>query len=114
MSSHVVLRVSHISDVICQRTACALSRACFTHALALNPKSGWSWFEVARWEREMVTLENRRDPRTKDTLEDQSLSHFRLALRHIAGGSGPGLQSVIDIAHANIRDLEARHAKHRH
>lgn len=90
------------------------ARASFSHALALNPKSGWSWFEVARWEREMVALENRRDPRTKDMLEDQSLQHFRLALRHIAGGSGPGLQSVIDIANANIRDLEARHARHHH
>ena len=90
------------------------ARTAFAQALALDPRAGWSWFELARWEREMVALDHRKDPRTKEMLEDQSLQHFRIAVRRVTGKDAPGLQSVLASAAAHIKDLENRHAKHRH
>lgn len=72
------------------------ARAGFVHAAALDPGSGWTWFEIARWERKLESEGgHRRDPRTRVALARAALKHYRLARKHLTGHTVEGVDAVL-------------------
>jgi hypothetical protein len=83
------------------------ARTAFVHAASLDPRCGWTWFEIARWERklEMDGVE-KRDPRTRVALARASLKHFKIAKRLLAGRTTEGLPAVREHIDGAIQVLE--------
>ena len=87
------------------------ARAGFAQALALEPRAGWTWFEMGRWESELALTPLQKDPRTRPAIERDELEHFRLARVHLTGhDQEPGLLQILRLLDANI----ARLGKPRH
>ena len=84
------------------------SRTAFAQALALEPRNGWTWFELARWEHEMLSFQHPKDPRTREAVGDQCLVHFRLALKHLQSRELLGVAQIVSHIRSNIVALERR------